>query len=292
MRKEKNEIIIQLKNLWSSSNSIFRELWNLNCKKLRKDNNEFDYSELSLKISDFQAFFGAITFVLHIPDYEKPQNNEFTEISGLLKKSYSKLEIMTNRLNIKETFLEYLLESSEFFLLNFKPKKTSFEVLFNLTQYSTSLERERLRLCLIEVDENFIANYSSRVETNRNGRTLSKLHSFKSDKTYLISIMAISNENQIGKSLSLNYLFRCLHLECNDNEIEIRKLNEKLIGENIKLDVNSCNTCNTVLLNEFNQLKIHKKDGVYYCDDCYIKLHFNNPISGFKGLMLDYNALQ
>lgn len=55
------------------------------------------------------------------------------------------------------------------------------------------------------------------------------------------------------------------------NEIHIKKLNYKLEGENVQLDVNSCKSCTKVLLNELNEVKIHKIDGEFYCDKCHIK---------------------
>ena len=198
-------IIIQLKNLWASSNLFFKDLWNLNCKK-NKINNEFDYADLHLKLKDFQIYFGAFTFALYIPDYSKPIN-EFTEFSGVIKKAYSIQEINNNNFKMKDLFINYLLETNEFYLLE---ACHSFELLFNFTQYGSGSEREKLRLCFIELDKNMVANYSNRIETNRNGRTLSKILTWKSDKpvVYLILAMVVSCEAR-----SLKYIFRCLHKE-------------------------------------------------------------------------------
>ena len=313
-----NDLMIELKNLWATSNLIFKELWSLNCSNTsaRRNNADCDYSELSLKFKDFQTYFGAITFALHVPDYESlPRRKEFTEVSGSFKKTYSKFEILSKNLNLKEQFMDYLFEASEFYLLEARPKQNSYELLFNLTQYSNSIEREKLRLSFIEIDQNGVGSYSKRVETNRVGRTISKLLSFNSEKpiSYIIAATVIANDKEMGKFLSLNYLFRILHLEL--NEIQIRKLNFKLEDEHVKLDVNSCKSCKKVLLNELNEVKIHKVDGEYYCDECFIKRRFDrnlitrgnddktsqsnrnyrgpsmNATGGFKALMLDYESL-
>ena len=189
---------------------------------------------------------------------------------------------------MKDLFINYLLETNEFYLLE---ACHSFELLFNFTQYGSGSEREKLRLCFIELDKNMVANYSNRIETNRNGRTLSKILTWKSDKpvVYLILAMVVSCEAR-----SLKYIFRCLHKELKKNEqIKIRKLNDKLIDENIKLNVNSCKQCAKVFLNELNTLKFHKKDEAFYCEDCYFKFRFDNSsiaIGGFKALIDDYNA--
>jgi hypothetical protein len=187
------------------------------------------------------------------------------------------------KINLKESYIDYLHETNDFYLLEVKPNRSLFEILFNLTQYSNSPNREKMRLCFIEVDENGVANYSKRIETNRKGRTISKLLLFKSDKplTYIISATLISNDKEMGKNLLLNYLFRVLHWEL--NEIKIRKMNYKLEGENVKLDINSCKACTKVLLNELNVIKIHKINGEQYCDDCFIKRRFENTSLSNRG---------
>lgn len=316
------DYVIKLKNPWANTNVNFKELWILNCAK--NANNQNDYSEISLKLQDYRHYFGAITLVMHIPDYNvNTEKNSYTDLNGTFKPEmlFSQNEIISNNLTTKSLFVNYLLEKGEFYQLILNPhalKNNSIELLFNITQYINTINRKimsktKLKLYFIELTEmssgknddsinkrQLIADYANRIEITRVGRTLSKL--FKIDLNnkkalkfqYLLCLFIDTNESNmdlIHNFESINYLFRCFHKF--DNGIEIKKLNSKLLNENIHIELNSCKQCDQIFLNNINnKLKFFKQnDNTFYCSNCYSNMRLGQPLKNFQSIIQDYEFL-